>query len=313
MKDLMNFAIAKIRAKEATLLDNSDYIRLSQSRNSTEFLKLISEYGYDSNEDFNNSLSNELQNTYDYIKDATKNGNLIYPFLLKYDLFNMVVYLKAELSRKDFKIENLPFINCGNYPVEELVISLRDKKNSFPKELVECFYKAKEIFLETGDISISQIHLEKSGYEYILSCIKKTDSEFIKKYYTASVDIKNFLFSLRLKKINSEKLIKNVLIDGGNIEKDKIMKAFFSSLSDLGEVFKKSLDSKTVEDAIRAFTQNKLFSEISEILDVNLQNLIDKTRLTAFGIDPIVSYMLNKEKEVSKLRHLYYNILLKKQ
>lgn len=314
MKDLMNYAVAKIRAKEASLIDNSGYLRLSQSRNTNEFIKLLTEYGYDAEENFDLILSHELSETYNYVKEAAKNGNFLFPFLLKYDLFNISVYMKAELSGTEINEEKLPFKNCGNFDPEVLIPVLRDnKKGIIPDTLLKCYNEAKEIYLNTGDISTAQIHLDKNGYEYILENIKKTDSGFIKKYFMTLADIKNLTFALRLKRIKSEEVIKNLLIRGGYVENEKIIKAFHSSLSDLSQVFKKSLSTKTVDDAFEAFSQNKMFSEISGILNENLKNLLDKTRLTPFGIDPIMAYVLNKEAEIDKLRLMYYTILSEKQ
>ena len=308
MKDLLNFAVAKIRAKEATLIDSNGFLRLSQSRNSEEFKKLIAEYGYEAEEDFDLILSLELKKTYSYIKDALKGSDFLYPFLLKYDLFNIGVYLKTELSGKD--ILSAPFKPFGNYPIEDLIPVLRDlKKGIIPDELLECYKNAKEIYLNTGDIGATQIHLDKYGYEFILKNIKNDRNEFIRKYFMTEIDIKNLMFSLRLKKINSQELIKSILIKGGNVSEEKIIKAFHSSLAELFDVFKASLSQKTVEDAFEAFSANRMFSDINEILDENLKNLIAKTKLTAFGIEPIMAYVLNKESEIMNLRKMYYKML----
>lgn len=314
MKDLMNYAVAKIRAKEASLIDAGGFLRLSQSRNANEFIKLLAEYGYSTEKDFDTILTNELSETYDYVKEAAKSSDFLYPFLLKYDLFNIGVYLKAELSGNDEDISSLPFKKCGNFEPEILVPVLRDgKKGVIPDEFLKYFKDAKEIYLNTGDISTAQIYLDKHGYEYILENIKKSDSDFIRKYFTTLSDIKNLMFSFRLKRINSEELIKSLLISGGYAEENKIIKAFHSSLSDLKEVFKKGLSAKTVDDAFEAFSQNKMLSEINGILNENLKNLLAKTRLTPFGTDPIISYILNKEAEIDNLRLIYYRLLSEKQ
>lgn len=97
------------------------------------------------------------------------------------------------------------------------------------------------------------------------------------------------------------------------MQKNKIIKAFYSSLSELCEVFKKGLSSKTLDEAFEAFSQNKMLSEINEILDENLKNLSDKARLVPFGSDPIIAYVLKKEAEIDTLRKLYYSLLAKKQ
>lgn len=313
MKDLMNYAVSKIRAKEALLIDSNGYLRLSQSRNGNEFIKLLSEYGYGIEKDFDLILSNELLKTYDYVKEACKNDNFLYPFLLKYDLFNIGVYMKSELSGLNIVPDALPFKKYGNFDINELITCLRDnKRGKLPQELIKYFYDAKEIYLNTGDIGASQMYLDKHGYEFILNNIKKTDSEFIKKYYMTEADIKNLTSVLRLKRINSEELIKSVLISGGFAEISKIAKAF-GNIAELSEVFKKGLNPKTVDEAMDAFSENKTFSYISGILNENLKNLIEKTRLTPFGADPIIAYVLNKESEIKKLRYLYYNVLAKKQ
>ena len=140
-----------------------------------------------------------------------------------------------------------PFKHFGNYTPEVLIPVLRDmKKGIIPDELLECFREAKEIYLNTGDIGASQIHLDKYGYEFILKTIKNNPNEFIRKYFTTEIDIKNLISSLRLKRINSEELIKSILIKGGNIPEEKIIKAFHSSLAELLDVFKISLSGKTV-------------------------------------------------------------------
>lgn len=313
MENLMNYAVAKIRAKEAGLLDSNGYLRLKQSRNTKEFVKLLAEYGYSSDDDFDRILSDELEETYEYVKEAAKSDNLLYPFLLKYDLFNIGVYMKAELSGQN-NSQNLPFKKCGNFDISVLTSCLREnKKGIIPDELMKYFSEAKEIYLNTGDISTAQIYLDKHGYEYILKCIKETKSEFVKNYFMTDADIKNLTFAFRLKRIDSNELIKSLLINGGYVEETKIIKAFHSSTADLKEVFSKSLSAKSLDEAFEAFSQNKPLKEISEILKENLKNLTARTKLTAFGADPIIAYVLNKESEIKNLRSLYYTILSKKQ
>lgn len=313
MKDLMNYAVAKIRAREALLLDSNGYLRLSQARNANEFVKLLTEYGYGDDMPFDLILSNELSKTYSFLKEAVKNDDLLFPLLLRYDLFNMGVYMKAELSGNEEK-QGLPFKPCGNYTPEALISALRDgKAGVMPDELLRLYNEAKEAFLNTGDISTAQIYLDKHGFSYILQGIKKIGSDFSKNYFMTFTDIKNLTFTLRLKRIKSDELIKTVLICGGYASEEKIIKAFNSSLSDLCEVFKKGLKAETVDNAFDAFSQDKTFAEINEILDENLNSLLDKTRLIPFGCDPVIAYALKKEAEIHKLRKLYYSLLAKKQ
>lgn len=312
MEDLMNYAVAKIRAREAFLLDSNGYLRLSQARNANEFIKLLTEYGYSDDMPFDLILSNELSKTYAFLKDTVK-SDLLFPLLLRYDLFNIGVYMKAELSGKG-ENQGLPFKPYGNYTPEALILALRDGKASvIPDELLRIYNEAKETFLNTGDISAAQIYLDKHGFFYILQNIKKMGSDFTKNYFMTFTDIKNLTFSLRLKRIKSEELIKTVLICGGYAQEEKIIKAFYSSLSDLCEVFKKGLKAETVDNAFDAFSQGKTFAEINEILDENLKNLSDKARLVPFGSDPIIAYVLKKEAEIDTLRKLYYSLLAKKQ
>ena len=309
----MNYAVAKIRAKEAGLLDKNGYLRLSQSRNTKEFVKLLAEYGYDSESDFDGVLSSETLKTYAYVKEAAKSENLLFPFLLKYDLFNIGVYMKAELSgQTDSK--KLPYKNCGNFDIPTLVSALRDGRTvGFPDELIKIYNTAKEIYLNTNDISSAQIYLDKNGYEYILNRIKETKSDFVKKYFMTEADIKNLTFALRLKRLDSDELIKELLIDGGYVETGRIIKAFHSSVSDLADVFSKSLSRTSLDTAFDAFSKDRPLKEITAALNENLKSIVEKTRLTAFGTDPIIAYVLNKEAEMSALRDMYYTILAKKQ
>ena len=60
---------------------------------------------------------------------------------------------------------------------------------------------------------------------------------------------------------------------------------------------------------MEAFSDELMFSDIKEILDENLKNLLSKTKLTPFGIEPVMAYVLNKEAEIMKLRLMYYKIL----
>lgn len=312
MEDLMNYAVAKIRAREAFLLDSNGYLRLSQARNANEFIKLLTEYGYSDDMPFDLILSNELSKTYAFLKDTVK-SDILFPLLLRYDLFNIGVYMKAELSGKG-ENQGLPFKPYGNYTPEALILALRDgKAGVIPDELLRLYNEAKEAFLNTGDISTAQIYLDKHGFSYILQGIKKIGSDFTKNYFMTFTDIKNLTFTLRLKRIKSEELIKTVLICGGYAQEEKIIKAFNSSLSDLCEVFKKGLKAETVDNAFDAFSQGKTFAEINEILDENLNSLLDKTRLIPFGCDPVIAYALKKEAEIHKLRKLYYSLLAKKQ
>lgn len=309
MKNLLHFAVTKIRVKESKLIDEAAMLRLSQSRNTDEFIKLLSELNYPTNENIDDALTCELIETYKYTKEALGTMDIIYPFLLKYDLFNISVYLKAELSNKDFDIKKLPFVPLGNIEISTLVKALTNRESISPSEFMKAFLEAREVYINTLDISLAQIYLEKTCYEYILSQIINLDSDFILKYYKTEIDLKNLIFSLRLKKINSEELINRVLISGGYIPITAIIKAFNAGISDLKELFSKSLDNKIIDEVFLKFEAGKSFAEIEKQLNKILVKLIDKTRITPFGIDPIIAYILRKESEIKNIRAIYYKVL----
>ena len=313
MSDLLNFAVAKMRTREAKLIDGLSFSRLSQSRNADEFLKLLAEFDYDMSEDIDKILADKLIETYDFIFEAVKENDALTPFLLRYDLFNIVLYLKAEL-KNELDSAELPFLKLGNIPKNTLVKSLKERMplKPFPKELFDAFLKAREIYVNTNDIALAQISLETEGYEYILAQARDMKNEFVKNYFRTEADMKNLVNTLRLKKLNSDELIRKVLIQGGSVDVGKIAKVFNSPLDEIKNLFTFALSAASLEQAFAKFQSDEPFSAIEKELKVNLQSLLDKTKLNAFGIEPILAYLISKENEIKTVRELYYNVLAEK-
>lgn len=281
-----------------------------------EILKYLEEHGFRKSIDKSYSryegfylvekfLNDYLAEIYDKILNSAPSNNkkLYNLYYLKYQIHNLMVVLRCKESKEDEfeayligdRRKREKFIKAFNMANLEDGISYLCSKLNFDN--VEVLKKYKQGLFELENYLYQQYYLQlhKVTFEY-----NKKDEIAFDEYIKGYVDLINARSFLRLKSENVEKLsFEEIYLEGGNLSK-----SFF-----------KKLESKDLEESIKAFSKyfnsTYEYAEFSDILHLDKTISQHKQKSASyFGKVPFGSpfyafkFLFDLERQIAKLRIL---------
>lgn len=218
-----------------------------------EIIKILSETDYsysiislDSELMYEEILISELKRVYKFVREISKTEQKIVDILaLKHEYQNLKLRLKNDLSSSDL-----------NKHIFDTDLSDKEMLN-------KNYLKIKGV----KDIKVATILLDKLYLEHVLKLANELDFDIFKKYAQILIDRYNVCSFLRMKYENQNiDNVENILIDGGKISLEDLIKIYLSNTYD--KVFKKTFDSK-VFDKLNIAEIEKFFDD--EIMKLALE------------------------------------------
>ena len=291
------FAVAKVRALESKMLDQGVFGRLLKASDSEEVVKIISdtEYGMSLNEEadpgFETAIDGELKRLNQLIKDIDPDPVWTNLLRWRYDAHNLKVLLKTRSLKPDSLEYLLPLgvIECERMKkglaegdLDFLPITLKDGVDLILAD-------------EGKEVEIDFI-IDRSLFLYLSQEAERSKNPFLIALIQIMIDLTNLMTYLRIEGLeNSKEIFERAFLDGGMIQMDS-----FWGDDGLPNVIGNSCYSEL---------KNKLDSDNLALLEAEIDNFLieflKQTRQRAFGVEPLIGYILAKELEIKNLRLIF--------
>lgn len=292
------YSVARIRVAELNMLSKSRLERMLDSTRVSDAVRVLHEAGYPENDDYESMLREEAAKLYAYLKEISPEPQIFDIFAYRYDSHNIKVLLKAELSEADY--EGLLADN-GVIDKNTLSVLVHERNlGSMPREFSEAINKSLDTYARTKDPQIIDILVDGAYYRLYLRMAEATGSQFLVQLASKVIDIANISAYIRVKsKMEDLDLLSRVLIPGGTIKTKEYLESFSKEIEGFSEVLKGTgygslLDILT--DASGSVT------EFEKACDNYIMDFIRKFRHKAFGLEPLIGYMLGKETDIKNAR-----------
>jgi V/A-type H+-transporting ATPase subunit C len=308
------YAVARIRGLETRLLDRQ-WIERLLGENAEGALKVLSDSAFqeamtsvDRPEDVEQGLTRALGETLAAVSEISPEPELVDLFRVRHDFRNLRSLVKAALLKM--------LGGDGELPIEELgltdgvgIVELQALSKAatdgdylmLPQHLTDAVREAAEAYRDTGDLSRIDSIFERAMWAHQLEVANRYGSEFLIDYFTAEIDLANVRSFVRIKEAGGEVTdIERSFIPGGTLAR-----SFFDEL--LGE----SLDSLAraleyggyaeLTPVLREWTR-----EAGPALELACDNVllsrVDHASRVAYGIEPLVAFVLVKQIEIKLVR-----------
>ena len=291
------FAVASVRAKENSLLSQSDLEQLINAESYKKALALLSEKGYEiaENGDYSAVLDSRLNEVWDNVHEAADKAEALRAFIVKNDFQNLKAILKAEVM--DYEAEG--------YLVKPSVIEpkmLFDLVSSRSFEQLPEFIgeTAKEAFTQitkTGNAQLCDAFIDRKTLETIIAFSKDGGDEVLCEYANAfclAADIKTAYRAIKTKK--SSVFLNTAIADNALINRDAFIEAALSGEDDFFEYLSSSGFSEYKEALLSSSSAFEKFCDDRQL------SIVKKAKMTAFGLSPLAAYFVAKETEIKCLR-----------
>ncbi|NLM37241.1 MAG: hypothetical protein GX202_03835 [Firmicutes bacterium] len=283
------YAVGRIRILETKLLPASFFERLLKTASVQETLRLLAEVEYAAealNVDYEQAFEEELEKVYRFLRGLTNDAPELLVFLHRWDVHNLKLLVVAGEHGQPSKLGVIPFAELkrmvaeGDYPglPRELAATMANLPASGPERAAA---------------------LDRAYYRYGQRVFDKGPA-LLRDYWQARRDLLNLILFLRLQKKGvSVEEFTGFMVEPGVVDRQHWLAQYAEDQPQLTKV----LASTPYRNlALEEEERRAALPDVERAIDNLLLGVIAAAKLIPLGIEPIIGYLLAKEREILNLR-----------
>lgn len=283
------YAVGRIRILETKLLPASFFERLLKTASVQETLRLLAETEYPAEAlavDYEEAFEEELEKLYRFLRGLTNDAPELVVFLHRWDVHNLKLLVVAGGHGQPSRLGVIPFAELkrmvadGDYTglPQELADALRQLPSSSPARAAA---------------------LDRAYYRYGRRVLAKGPA-LLRDYWQARRDLLNLLLFLRLREKGvSVQEFAGFLVEPGLIDHRQWLDYYTEDQPQVTKVleFTPYRNLGLEEEELRT-----ALPEVERAIDNLLLEMIATAKRIPLGIEPLIGFLLAKEREILNLR-----------
>lgn len=312
------YSVARLRAMENRLLDDSVLQRLVESEDLDSATKILGETPYaewlvelKSNLEFDKAIELELGYVYSEITKFVPDTRLVEICRLPYDFHNVKVLLKSHILQREGGERRFDLLtDLGTIPTDDLILSVESEDyRLLPFGLHSALPKCMNMWEQTHDI----LEIEKLLDNLLFSEMCRLSSDMgidaVEKWLKGRIDAENIRNLIRLKRMDVEvSTVATFLHNGGWVSVERLLSLLGEPLEGWGRVLAFADIGGVLQQTQDISDLGSLIVEMEKVLDEYTTRLLEKARYGAFSPENVIYYLWLKEMETKNLRMLLVSI-----
>lgn len=298
------------RVYEKNLLTTNNIQRLVDSESLSEALGSLNDTSYgvylknlDRDEDYEEALYEALKDSYEKISSISPDSQLVVFLEEKYNFHNLKVMVKELIQNEDYQ---KAYMDIGKIDIVNIRKELKSEKDQFDNFYLEAAKKALDLYEESKDPQDIDLSLDRDFYEKLLKDAKNLEYDSLIEFTKNRIDLINLKSLLRIKgQDQTVDLLKKALIDGGFVEKNRLIEAFNLDISSLSNIFIKEDSYPYLKDALEEDDIYKAMQEIELGIDNHLVDFAKNSKKVSYGPEVLLGYLISREMEIKNLRIIF--------
>ena len=283
------YAVGRIRILETKLLPASFFERLLKTASVQETLRLLDETDYSSEAlavDYEQAFEEELEGVYRFLRTLTNDAPELLVFLHRWDVHNLKLLVVADGRGQPSRLGVIPFTE-----LEQMVAA--GDYTGLPRELAATLADLPE----SGPARAAA--LDRAYYRYGQRILGKGPA-LLRDYWRARRDLINLMLFLRLrKKGGSVQEFTRFMVEPGVIARDNWLAQYVENQPQLAKV----LESTPYRNMVSGDEgMQTALPDLERAIDDLLLDMIAAAKRIPLGIEPLIGYLLAKEREILNLR-----------
>ncbi|MEG1954083.1 MAG: V-type ATPase subunit [Hydrogenoanaerobacterium sp.] len=292
------YAVARIRAKELSLLNASALEQLMQSRSYEECLTLLTEKGWGDDGAVASSealLECERKKTWGLIAELADDMSAFDVFLYANDYHNLKAAIKQVCTETEH--EHI-FIQQSTVPPDTILKAIESHDYTLLPEAMRAAAKeAFEALLHTRDGQLCDMLLDKAALDAIYNAGKKAENPLLKLYSELTVAVADIKTAVRGQKTGKPlALLKRALAHCDTLDVNSLAHAATESFDAICEY----LEGTAYAEAIVELRTSP--SAFERWCDNLMMRKIHPQQFNPFTIGPLAAYILARENEIKSVR-----------
>ena len=318
LKERYGYAVARLRALENRLLDDSLYQRMIDSDSLEGAIKVLGETPYSASlmelkspTEFDKAIENELLNAYKEASTFVPDNELISLLRLTYDIHNVKTLLKSQFLLASNEKRRLDLLTqLGNIDTDKLIIAIESEEYwELPYGLNQAIPDALAAWETNHDLLAVEKILDSVYFKALLGVAEKLGMEQVTKWIRCRIDGENLKTLLRLSRITVDhSTIPTFLHNGGLIPVNRLIPLITEPVENWGRL----LAYTDIGALLVPFGEGENFSsqlvQYEKDLDNFLTGIIGRSRYGAFEPGNVVRYLWIKEIEAKNLRVILVSV-----
>ncbi|MFO7951304.1 MAG: V-type ATP synthase subunit C [Bacillota bacterium] len=301
------YSVARVKALETRLLNQSQFERMINSTSAEEALKVLSESDYAAAitemadiHEFEPVLTDELQYAYDVVMKIAPLPELIGMLALRYDVHNLKVLFKA----KFLGIKSELLIPIGSLDLGKLenIVEEGDFRD-LPEKLRRAADKITEDFLVNRNPQVIDLTLDQVLYDQLINDAREYRNCFLENLFIRQIDLTNLKTLIRVKHMGmGHEFLRSVLLPHGSISTDRFATMIEEPLESIISMLAISDYAELVSEGVREWSEKGSASLLEKLSDNYITAYLQQGKWEPFGVEPLVGYLWAKEIEVKNIR-----------
>jgi V/A-type H+-transporting ATPase subunit C len=248
--------------------------------------------------DIERMIEREMTDAMQEVKELSPNTAITDLFLLRADVQNLKVLIKARLLNQS----ETAFTPGGLYDRETLTAFVKDKQYDVLPEMIRdalnALEKHLEIRVEPQAISVT---LDRA---YLRHALKQSEKHPVfSQYFRSLADFDNVLTFLRLRAMGASiETLDDVILPEGGVKYRDLYNAYELSFDSLNKVLGESVCREPLLAGLNAMLRTGNIAELEKARDNYLVSLLSAHKYESETIYPIIGYYLAKEREGRAVR-----------
>ena len=308
------YAVARIRGLETKLLDRQ-WIERLLAEDAEGALNVLADSAFqeaiadiDRPEDLEEGLVRALAETLSTVSALAPVPALIDLFRVRWDFRNLETLIKASLLKlgeegtghSDQEIGLTDGV--GTIDVGVLRKAVQDGDYvALPAVLADAARAATEAFRDSGEMARVDRVFDQAIWAHLLTVAAESGSEFLAEYFRVEIDLLNIRTFIRMKEAGLDRTdLLRAFIPGGTLDPS----LFEAYLGEPVDAFARRLEYGSFGALAPIFREWK--SERAHMLELACDNIllnyVEPARTIAYGIEPLVAFILVRQVEIKLVR-----------
>jgi V/A-type H+-transporting ATPase subunit C len=293
------YSFGRVRALEAALIDKAQFKRMAEAPSAAEAAKILSETAYADIEGadiptMEKVLQEELRRVYDLAQHISPRKEITDVLQMKYDFHNAKVLLKAEVASR----EPAYLVPLGIVEIEYLKKAFKERIKDLPQPLARAVEKARLRYEETGDTQIIDFVMDS---EYVQTLLEYSEEyPFLREFFQMKIDLENIRNFVRCQRFGMD--FAKVYLEGGTIDLKTFETSRGESLETLSHAVQTRNYSQVVEEGLKQYEETQQLTLYEKLTEDFLIEYVKRAKMVTLGIEPLLGYILAKEREVKQIR-----------
>lgn len=292
------FAVARIRANEARLLDSHAMDQLVQAGSVRDVLRMLSDFGWDVPEtgaDTAAILDSAMVDTWALLQECAPKGAKLDALIVENDFFNLKGAYKAQYSGEDLRQYMMtPCLVEPDTIVQAVQLNTPELLPIWMQQAARQMYEA--VFrLENG--RLADLYCDRETLQTRIAFAQESDSKLLKLIAQASAALANLKIALRGTASGKRKeSLLDVMCRCQGIDNVVLLDAAADGVETLVQYLDKTILNEVAQSLPAGLTM------FEKACDDWMLALLRQAKFVAFGPDPLVAYYYACNTQVKNVR-----------